>query len=67
MDGAVNTAPGISERHNTELVDHWLQLRVFSDNLVDLALVELASEVGYDFTQDTNDLFATKGVVDSGR
>ena len=64
LDSAVDAAAGVSQRQDSEPIQHLLEVRLLANDLLDLCFSELATELGHDLVEHAFDALAFEVVVD---
>ena len=64
LDSAVHAAAGVSQRQDSEPIQHLLEVRLLANDLLDLCFSKLATELSHDLVEHPLDALAIKVVVD---
>ena len=64
LDSAVHAAAGVSQRQDSEPIQHLLEVRLLANDLLDLCFSKLATELGHNLVEHALDALAIEVVVD---
>ena len=64
LDSAVHAASGIGQSQDSKPIQHFLEVRLLANDLLDLRFSELAAELGHNLVHHAFDALAVEVVVD---